>query len=217
MIGSRWQAAVLPLAVVAACITSYEIFDVRAALFCASLGPGTKEIFNFLTRFGISTPYLVATFAGFIYFRFLRRNQLLANAAAFLFLAVAVSGLANDLIKVVVGRSRPGLLLSKGFYGFRPFTVKYIYNSFPSGHANTIGSLCYGVYLVGGRFQYALLIFALAVLASRVVVGAHFPSDVLFGAYLGVVVTGLLADSFEKRGPGIKLRGRKDLAGESLP
>ncbi len=196
------------LAVAAACISSYEVFDVRAAFFCAALGPRTKEIFGFLTRLGISTPYLVATFAGFVYFRFVG-NKTLANVAAFLFVAVAASGLANDLIKVLVGRSRPGLLLSRGFYGFKPFTAKYFYASFPSGHSNTIAALCYGLFLVLGRFKYPLLISALAVMSSRVVVGAHFPSDVLFGAWLGVAVTGLLWRGFHKRGLSIRAANRE--------
>ncbi|MDR3556773.1 MAG: phosphatase PAP2 family protein [Syntrophobacteraceae bacterium] len=207
----KWRAALFFFAVVAACITSYEVFDVRAAFFCAALGPRTKEIFGFLTRFGISTPYLVAAAAGFVYFRFIGKNKGLANLAAFLFLAVALSGLANDLIKLV-GRSRPILLLAKGFYGFKPFTGKYIYTSFPSGHANTIASLCDGLYLVVDRFKYLLLLVALAVMTSRVVVGAHFPSDVLFGAYLGVVITGLLAEGFEKRGLRIRLRSKSEPA-----
>lgn len=204
------------LAVVAACITSYEVFDIRTAFFCAALGPGTKEIFGFLTRFGISTPYLVAAFAGSIYFRFIRRNHVLANIAAFLFIAVALSGLANDLIKVLVGRSRPGLLISRGIYRFKPFSVQYFYASFPSGHSDTIASVCYGLSLVMGRFKWALLIAALAVMTSRVVVGAHFPSDVLFGAYLGMVITGLLAEGFEKRGLPVRNRGRQGLAQSGL-
>ncbi len=192
------------VAVVSVCIISYEVFDVRAALFCAALGPSTKEMFGFLTRLGISTPWLVAAFAGFVYFRFVSGNKVLANVAAFLFVAVAVSGLANDLIKVLVGRSRPCLLISSGFYGFKPFSTQYLYASFPSGHSNTIGSLCYCLNLVTDRFRYALLVIALAVMTSRVVVGAHFPSDVLFGACLGVVITRLLAEAFEKRGLRIK-------------
>jgi membrane-associated phospholipid phosphatase len=202
----KWRAALCFFAVVSVCVTSYIALDRRAALFCAVLGPGTKEIFGLLTRLGISTPYLVATLAGLVYFRFLAKNKELAHVAAFLFLAVALSGLANDLIKVLVGRSRPGLLLSHGFYGFKPFSGKYIYASFPSGHSNTIASFCYGLHIVAERFALALLLIALAVMASRVVVGAHFPSDVLFGAYLGVVITGLLAEGFEKK--GLKIRGR---------
>ena len=128
-----------------------------------------------------------------------KRTKSMANAAAFLFAAVALSGLANDLIKVLVGRSRPGLLLSQGIYWFKPFTHQYYYASFPSGHANTIAALCYGLYRVTGRFKWAWLTIALAVMASRVILGAHFPSDVLFGAYLGVVVTELIAAAFEKK------------------
>ena len=204
----KWRGPLFLFAVVAACVTSYEAVDVRAAFFCAGLGPRTKEIFEILTRLGISTPYLVATFAGFIYFRFISRNKVLANAAVFLFAAVAVSGLANDLIKVLVGRSRPGLLISKGVYGFKPFTDTYLYASFPSGHSNTIASLCCGLILVAERFECVLLLIALAVMTSRVVVGAHFPSDVLFGAFLGVVITSLLAGWFEKRGLQISIRAR---------
>ncbi|MDA8308583.1 MAG: phosphatase PAP2 family protein [Deltaproteobacteria bacterium] len=208
----KWRTVLISCVVVAACITSYEIFDARAALFCAALGPRTKEIFGFFTRFGISTPYLVAAFAGFIYFRFIRTNKTLANVAAFLFVAVAVSGLANDLIKFLVGRSRPGLLISRGIYSFKPFSIHYYWVSFPSGHSNTIASLCYGLYLVTGRFKYPLLLLALAVMTSRVIVDAHFPSDVLFGAWLGVVITGLLAEDFEKRGLQIRISGNQEPA-----
>ena len=98
-----------------------------------------------ISRLGISTPYLVAAAAGFIYFKFIKKNDVLANSSAFLFAAIALSGLANDLIKVLVGRSRPGLLLSQGIYGFKPFSHQYYYASFPSGHANTIAALCYGL------------------------------------------------------------------------
>ena len=194
------RAALFSLAVIAACIISYEVFDAPAARFCATVDYRIRDIFDLITRLGLSTPCLVAALAGFIYFQFIKKNEIRANAAAFLFLAVALAGIANDLIKILVGRSRPGLLLSNGVYGFKPFTNQFYYASFPSGHANTIAALCYGLGLVTGRFKYIRLTIALAVMASRVIVGAHFPSDVLFGAYLGVVVTELIAAGFEKKG-----------------
>ncbi len=194
------QAVLLFFVTIAACIISYEVLDVPAARYCATVDYRIKDIFDLITRLGLSAPYLVAALAGFIYLRFVKKNEILANAAAFLFAAVALSGLANDLIKVLVGRTRPELLFSKGIYGFKPFTDQYCYGSFPSGHANTIAALCYGVGVVAGRFKYILLSIALAVMASRVIVGAHFPSDVMFGAYLGIVVTELTAAGFEKKG-----------------
>jgi len=194
------QAVMLSLATIAACIISYEVFDAPAARFCATVDCRIKDVFELITRLGLSTPCLVAALAGFIYFQFIKKNEIRANAAAFLFAAIALSGLANDLIKVLVGRSRPALLLARGAYGFKPFTDQYYYASFPSGHANTIAALCYGLNAVTGRFKYVWLSIALAVMASRVIVGAHFPGDVLFGAYLGVVVTELIAVGFEKKG-----------------
>ena len=190
-------------AVVAACILSYEIFDAPAARFCASLNPTIKGFFDLITRLGLSFPYQVAAVAAFVYFKFIKKDQIAANAAVFLFAAVVFSGLANDLIKALVGRTRPDLLLKEGIYWFKPFTNRYSYTSFPSGHANTIAAICYGLRLVTGRFTFVLWSIVLAVMASRVIVGAHFPSDVLFGAYLGTIVTERLALIFEKRGVSI--------------
>jgi membrane-associated phospholipid phosphatase len=199
-------AFLLFFAVVAACIISYVFFDIPAARFCASIGPGIKSIFNLITRLGLSTPYEIATAAAFVYFQFVKRNRVAANAAVFLFVAVSLSGVANDLIKVLVGRSRPDLLLHQGVYGFVRFTGQYSYASFPSGHADTIAALCYGLYIIASRLKFILAGVALAVMASRVIVGAHFPSDVLFGAYLGFVVTHYLGLAFEKRGVPIAFR-----------
>ena len=194
------RAVLLSFSVIAVCIVSYEFFDQPAARFCSTIDRTITYISGLITRLGISTPYLAAALAGFIYFKFIKKNEILANSAVFLFLAVALAGIANDLIKVLVGRSRPGLLFSQGIYGFKPFTDQYFYASFPSGHANAIAALCYGLNAVTGRFKYLRLSIVLAVMASRVIVGAHFPGDVLFGAYLGVVVTELIAVGFEKKG-----------------
>jgi membrane-associated phospholipid phosphatase len=190
----------LSFVTIAFCLACYEFLDRPAALFFATVGRTTEYVFEPITLLGLSTPYLAAAFAGFVYFRFIKKNAVLANASAFLFAAIALSGLANDLIKVLVGRSRPCLLITQGIYGFKPFADQYYYASFPSGHANTIAALCYGFWVATGRFKYTWLIIALAVMASRVAVGAHFPGDVIFGACLGVIVTKLIAAGFEKKG-----------------
>src|SRR5208283_3284974 len=157
------RALLLSFSVIAVCIVSYRFFDQPAARFCSTIDGEITYISELITRLGLSTPYLVAALAGFIYFKFIKKNEIAANAAAFLFLAVALAGIANDLIKILVGRSRPGLLLDKDIYGFQPFTNQYYYASFPSGHANTIAALCYGLGVVTGRFRHILLGIALAV------------------------------------------------------
>ncbi len=199
-------AVLLSFATIAFCLAGYKALDVPTARFFTTIDYRIKHIFELITWLGLSTPYLAAAAAGFIYFKFIKKNDVLANAAVFLFAAVALSGLANDLIKVLVGRSRPGLLFSQGLYGFKPFTDKYLYASFPSGHSNTIAALCYGLNVVTGRFKYIWLTVALSVMASRVIVEAHFLSDVVFGACLGIMVTKLIAVVFERKGLRITLR-----------
>jgi membrane-associated phospholipid phosphatase len=59
--------------------------------------------------------------------------------------------------------------------------------SFPSGHATTIATFCavLGFHLPDKRWRGALVVPAVLVALSRVVVGAHWPVDVLGGLVLG--------------------------------
>lgn len=63
--------------------------------------------------------------------------------------------------------------------------------SFPSKHALLTFLLAAYVYNFNKRLGVWLYIFAALVAISRVVVGVHYPSDVLVGAILGILI-GLL-------------------------
>jgi membrane-associated phospholipid phosphatase len=62
--------------------------------------------------------------------------------------------------------------------------------SFPSGHATAIATLAttLALYLRDRRWQLALAVVAVVVAASRAVVGAHWPVDILAGLALGWLV-----------------------------
>ncbi len=98
--------------------------------------------------------------------------------------------LLGDELKWFFGRCRPPLFFEDGSYGFTWFSGEYLKNSFPSGHTLRAFSLATALYFVLPRKRYLhYLPLAVAVLAgiSRVVVGKHYPSDVLFGLLIGVV------------------------------
>jgi membrane-associated phospholipid phosphatase len=124
----------------------------------------------------------------------------IAGLLTFAFLAIALSGLSVDLVKWVVGRTRPNLVASGIPYGFDPLQFDAAYQSFPSGHANTLIVLG----LLGGillpRLAVPLLTLAAVLALGRVTATAHYLSDLLGGAALAVATTFWLRERFAARG-----------------
>jgi len=152
-------------------------------------------VFAVITQFGLAKGYLVISGVlclGFGLAAWARREAgpaprlaLYAGRALFVFLAVAASGLAVDLLKLVFGRARPKLLFLDGTYGFFWGAVRPDYWSFPSGHAATAAALATAFTLLWPKGWPLYLPLALVVAASRVIIDAHYLSDVVCGAALG--------------------------------
>ncbi|MBA4396747.1 MAG: phosphatase PAP2 family protein [Syntrophus sp. (in: bacteria)] len=179
---------------------SYAMLDRQLSLFCQNLHPDVMKVFGWITELGISTGYLIGFAVLFVYFKFFRRRELAANRALFVFSAVALSGIIINLIKPLVGRLRPKLLFEANLYGFEPFRIGYEYNSFPSGHATTAFALAAALALFFPRWRLPLFGFAVVVGLSRIVIGSHYLSDVLAGAYVGVMTVFLLMLLCRRRG-----------------
>lgn len=179
---------------------SYVLLDRPLALFCRTLNPDVMKVFGWITELGISTGYLIGFAALFVYFKFFRRRELAANRALFVFTAVALSGVIINLIKPVVGRLRPKMLFEADLYGFEPLRIGYEYNSFPSGHATTVFALAAALALLFPRWRLPLSVFAAAVGFSRIVIGSHYLSDVMAGAYMGIMTVYALAFLCRRRG-----------------
>ena len=101
------------------------------------------------------------------------------------------------------GRRRHGKNRAKGGYavrlspnfpdsGFPRFPEYGGHDSFPSGHATTICSLALALSLLYPRLRWIWIVIALLVSMSRVVIGAHYVSDVIMGAYVGIFTAFLL-------------------------
>jgi len=133
-------------------------------------------------------------------------------------LKVQVSDLTHDFSKIVVGMAFIGYLiciqLVKIFWGrvrfrdldsvYSNFTSWYIPNgitgheSFPSGHAAMAWMLLPLIILLPKKNKIVkiftaglILTWGIAVPLSRVVIGAHYASDVLFGSFL-IIITFLI-------------------------
>ena len=113
---------------------------------------------------------------------------LLVEQSALAFVAsLAVGSVILHTIKLFFGRRRPRDDIEMGLYGFLPFSFDLDYNSFPSGHALTI--MCVAVIATAVSPQLAVLWFAIAAWLglTRAFLTAHYLSDVLVGAGIGLL------------------------------
>jgi membrane-associated phospholipid phosphatase len=105
----------------------------------------------------------------------------------FVFFAVLAPLLAGELIKWIVGRGRPFVGGKANPFNFAPFTGTEAYASFPSSHAVTAFALAFAISAVWPRARVVMIVYAVLIAASRMVLLAHHPSDVVAGGLIGVV------------------------------
>lgn len=176
------------------------LVDLRLAAWVRELDPGTVQVFRFITQFGDSFGYLVGSALATLGLRAAAgrvRDQDLAQRLRswswlpiFLFTAIAVAGLSNDLFKGLFGRFRPKMYFGDaGLYGFAFFRIGHAYNAFPSGHSSTAFAVATVLAITWPRHIALYMAVACLIGVSRVVVGAHWPSDVIGGGFIGVVAT----------------------------
>jgi lipid A 4'-phosphatase len=166
-------------------------------------GAALKPFFDVVQRFGIGYPYMVLSGVAYLALRWGDRWAKLRSWGAsmrsaaiipgFLFVAVGASGLLVDLLKVLVGRTRPKLLFATGTYDFAWFGLRADDWSFPSGHAATAAAVAVALWCLWPRPLLLYVLAAALVALSRVVTGAHYLSDVIAGAAIGMAITRLLA------------------------
>jgi membrane-associated phospholipid phosphatase len=104
------------------------------------------------------------------------------------FIASLVLGSAIlHVIKLVLGRRRPRDDMEMGLYGFVPFAFNLDYNSFPSGHSLTIMCVATIAACVWPALWPLWYGVALLLAGTRALLTAHFLSDVLIGAGIGLL------------------------------
>jgi membrane-associated phospholipid phosphatase len=111
----------------------------------------------------------------------------LGTRLQFLFVAVLVPVIVGEVIKWAVGRGRPFVGGDANVFNFSHFAGTQAYSSFPSGHSITAAALAFAVSAAWPKAKSAMIVYALIILATRLVLLAHHPSDVVAGALVGVI------------------------------
>lgn len=164
-----------------------------------------RELFKIITEFGDSTYYLIGFALLFFLFRFLWKKSSLERISLFLFASVASSGIVADIVKVIAGRYRPSELLAQGLYGFDFWHVDRALTSFPSGHTTTAFTLAAAITYLWPKTGIIMWPIALLIGISRIMIGAHYPSDVIGGVFVGIFSTLIVIRYFEQKSEGQSL------------
>jgi len=145
---------------------------------------GIDPVWSFLTQFGEGGAALLLLL---VFTRFSRQGTAL-SLKCFL-----IGSLASPLLKSWFAHPRPLGVLEPGLIHTIGIPAAAA-NAMPSGHSMTVVATVTLLCLClpsGGKFKLlslALILFAALVALSRVMVGAHWPSDVIAGAGVGWLV-----------------------------
>ena len=164
--------------------------------------------FNWITDLGLGWGWLVAS-GGLALVLFLlgraprfieQRERFTAWALVpgFVFLSVALSGLAADLIKILVGRTRPKLYFADGTYDWGGLAWRADHWSFPSGHTANVAALALAFYFLWPRHAVAYALFVALIALSRIGAGQHYLGDTIGSIWIAVLITCYLRGVFRR-------------------
>jgi undecaprenyl-diphosphatase len=188
-----WLLAIV--IVVAAIVTAFY-FDASVAQFMANhQTPAMRSFMRNVSRFGDWWSHFLVGLAcaGIAWWR---GNQKWARIFLAMLIALSIAGIAGRVIKVSTGRARPSVKVEQGWNG--P-SLSSKYHAFPSGHV--VASTAFFAVLAFASWRIGVSCFAITILIaiSRLYGGAHYLSDVMCAAVLGVLTAVLVTHFFLRR------------------
>ena len=166
-----------------------------------------KEFFEDITRLGSSSWYFAISIIGFgvVYlnnrlgFIKIEKQKKISNFFISSFFYILVVGIVTQVLKHIVGRPRPNHTNFEDSFGFNFFTFDSNFHSFPSGHSSTIFIVCFVLVATFPKLKYFFYFLASVIALSRVVVGAHFFTDIVAGAILALISFKIINTILEKK------------------
>ncbi len=173
-------------------VAAFPFDDRVGAALNAMQQPSLKEFAQWCSKIGEGwVPAVIGIFLAVVYL-ILNRPQVAAKIF-FVTLTCELTGLAVVILRLFFGRARPNNHdVPPGFYGMwhdgHWILGQFKFSSFPSGHAATAVGLAAAAWLVHRGWGAVLMVYALAVMWSRIALQCHHLSDVLASTVLSIAL-----------------------------
>jgi len=189
-----WTLGFLVAAIAIA--ASFYFDDVVRDFIARHQNPGMRNFMRNVSSFGdwpehFALGLILAAVAWW------RGNKKWTRIFLSMLIALSIAGLAGRAIKVTTGRARPSVKSEQAWNGPR---LSSKYHAFPSGHV-VASTAFFGVLTFASwRIGLPCLLIPMLIGFSRIYGGAHYLSDVVCAAVLGMLCAILVARFFLKIG-----------------
>jgi membrane-associated phospholipid phosphatase len=182
-IARRRKIGIALTALVLAIIALAFWADAAASAWVSSHTSGSiKHAAVLVSRMGDWPAHVAAGLIGVVTAFLSRRRDWVRIFLATL-IACALAGVAARVIKIMTGRARP-LVQTETLWNGPRLDAKY--NAFPSGHTASSTAFFVTLFLARRKIGAPLLLIPVTIASARVLAGAHYFSDVIFAAALGI-------------------------------
>jgi len=181
---------IIGIAVAAIAIAAAFYLDDSVWTFIANhQNRAMRDLMRYVSLFG-DWPSHVALGLLLLAIAWIRGSQRWRRIFLSMLIAMAIAGLAGTVIKRTVPRARPSVQ-SEFRWGGPRFSSKY--HAFPSGHV--LASTAFFGVLIFTRRRIGLACLPVPILigVSRMYIGAHYLSDVVCAAILGIFCAAVVA------------------------
>lgn len=137
----------------------------------------------FFVLFGTYVPYVIVLIAGILLFAQKDFKKRIYIGLYIIVAEIIARGIITEGIRAIWNRPRPYMEL-----GLEPLISGKISPSFPSGHSVFVVTLVLCIFLLNKRWGWISLGLAALIMFARVGSGIHWPSDVIGGALVALIV-----------------------------
>jgi membrane-associated phospholipid phosphatase len=176
-----WIALIV--AAVIALVAAFLLDQATAHLITTYSSPELKRVMRIVSRVGDWPTHAIAGAIGFAITLVIGSKAWMRIFVAML-IALALAGVTARAIKIASGRARPSVKTEAQWNGPQ-FSSKY--HAFPSGHTASSTAFFVALFLTRRKSGAPLLLIPILIALSRMIVGAHYLSDVILAAILGVI------------------------------